>query len=260
MTKPLQWIRRKIKKWTEPRLRLQVQKLPKQHILGTDYGGYTVPEGLLHPNAIYYSVGAGEDISLDIEIANRYNPFIFIFDPTERAERHFAKVKSNAEKGIKTPLYPNYIYPTTSQTFQKTMFEQVGLWIRADVLKFFAPAKSEHVSHSLANLQNTENYVEVPVDSLDELMKRFGHKEIDMLKMDIEGSEFEVIDDIISKNIAVKYICLEYHRIGQKPIEKIQTSIDKLINNGYICIAAHQRTLVFAFLRADVHQELRKKM
>lgn len=253
---PLQWISRKIKKWTEPSLRLQVKALPKQNILGTDYGGYIVPEGLLHPEAVYYSVGAGEDISLDVEIANRYNPFIFIFDPTERAEKHFQQVKSDAEKGIQTPLYKNYIYPTTPQTFQKTTFEKVGLWVRTDVLKFFVPAKQEHVSHSLANLQQTKSYVEVPVKSLDELMKHYKHQEIDMLKMDIEGSEFEVIEDLISKKIPVKYICLEYHRLGNKPIEQVQASIDKLIDSNYICIYANKRTLVFSFLRKDIHRNL----
>lgn len=253
---PLRWISRKIKKWTEPSIRLQIQKLPKQNIMGTDYGGYTVPEGLLHQEAIYYSVGAGEDISLDVEIANRYNPFIYIFDPTERAEKHFQKVKNDAAKGVQTPLYKNYTYPTTPQSFQKIVFEKIGLWIRTDVLKFFVPAKEEHVSHSLVNLQNTEKYLEVPVSGLDELMKRFGHREIDMLKIDIEGSEFEVIEDIINKNIPIKYICLEYHRMGEKPIERIQKSIDSLTSNGYICIAANKRTLVFGFLRKDVHQLL----
>ena len=256
---PLRWISRKIKKWTEPSIRLQIQKLPKQNILGTDYGGYTVPEGLLHQDAIYYSVGAGEDISLDVEIANRYNPFIYILDPTERAEKHFEQVKNDALKGIKTPLYKNYIYPTTTQTFQKTAFRKIGLWIRRDILKFFVPAKQEHVSHSLANLQQTEKYVEVPVCSLEELMQEFGHQEIDMLKMDIEGSEFEVIENIVNKKIPVKYICLEYHRLGEKPIERIQASIDSLINKGYICISANKRTLVFAFLRKDIYQLLRRE-
>lgn len=255
----LQFIRRKIKKWTEPSLRLQVKSLAKQSVLGTDYGGYTVPEGLLHPEAIYYSVGAGEDISLDVEIANRYNPYIYIFDPTERAEKHFQQVRNNATQGIQTPLYKNYIYPTTPQTFQKTHFEKIGLWVRTDVLKFFAPAKKEHVSHSLVNLQNTAAYVEVPVSSLDELMNRYGHKQIDMLKMDIEGSEFEVIEDILQKQISIKYICLEYHRIGKNPIAKIQESINKLINSNYICIYANTKTMVFGFLRKDVYRNLLDK-
>lgn len=77
-----------------------------------------------------------------------------------------------------------------------------------------------------------------------------------MLKMDIEGSEFEVIEDLIGKKIPVKYICLEYHRLGGKPIEKIQASINLLVSNDYICIAANKRTLVFAFLRKDIYQKL----
>jgi hypothetical protein len=99
----------------------------------------------------------------------------------------------------------------------------------------------------------------VPVSSLDELMNRYGHKQIDMLKMDIEGSEFEVIEDILQKQISIKYICLEYHRIGKNPIAKIQESINKLINSNYICIYANTKTMVFGFLRKDVYRNLLDK-
>lgn len=250
-------IQRKIKKWLEPKLILEVKPLQEQIHLGTEYGGYTLPTKLLNENSVYYAVGAGEDISLDIEIANKYNPHVFIFDPTPRAKAHFDTLKENTSKGIQTPLYKNYIYPTTSTTFQKIHFEFLGLWNEKTTMKFFVPANETHVSHSLLNMQSTEKYIEVQVDTLDNLMKERNHQTVDMLKIDIEGAEFAVIDDILDKKIDVKLICLEYHRQGEKPIEKIQESINKLLKNNYIAIQGDKNMLTFSFLRKDVYDSLK---
>jgi FkbM family methyltransferase len=250
-------IKRRIKKWLEPSLRLEIKPLTKQIHLGTDYGGYTIPEGLLNEYSVYYAVGAGEDISLDVEIANRFNPSIYILDPTPRAQTHFEMLKNNASKGIPTPLYKNYTYPLLPDTFQKTTFVPLGLWNQKTTMKFFAPANENHVSHSLLNMQQTENYIEVPVDSLDHIMQTFGHTALDMLKIDIEGAEFAVLEDLIAKKIDVKLICLEYHRQGDKPIERIQESIDMLVNNGYRAIQGDKNMLTFSFLRKDIFEQLR---
>ena len=38
-----------------------------------------------------------------------------------------------------------------------------------------------------------------------------GHSKIDLLKMDIEGFEYEVIEDILQKSLDIRQICLEFH-------------------------------------------------
>ena len=49
---------------------------------GTDYGGFYYPEELdgLDKNSIIYCIGAGEDISHDIAIANKLNSKVYIID------------------------------------------------------------------------------------------------------------------------------------------------------------------------------------
>jgi len=250
-------IQRRIKKWLEPKLALEITPLKEQIHLGTTYGGYTLPTKLLSENAVYYAVGAGEDISLDVEIANKFNPHIFIFDPTPRAKAHFDTLLENTNKGIQTPLYKDYTYPTTAKTFQKTRFELLGLWNEKTTMKFFVPANDTHVSHSLLNMQSTEKFIEVQVDTLENLMKERNHLSVDMLKMDIEGAEFAVIDDILDKKLDVKLICLEYHREGDKPKQRIQESINKLLQNNYVAIQGDKNMLTFSFLRKDIFDKLK---
>lgn len=249
-------VQNKIKKMFEPSLKVRIMPLKKQIELGTDYAGYVIPEYLLNRNSVYYSVGAGEDISLDIEIANRYNPTIHIFDPTPRSKAHFEITKENALNDKPNIISKKYQYPTAPKTFLKTVFEEIGVWNEKTTLKFFQPANDAHVSHSITNLQTTEKYLEVSVDTLSNIMRERNHTEIDMLKMDIEGAEFAVVRDIFDKKIPIKFICLEYHRQGKTPIKDIQASIDLFEANDYVAIAADINLLEFSFLRRDVYDKL----
>ena len=45
---------------------------------------------------------------------------------------------------------------------------------KEDVLEFFVPENPEHVSHSLLNLQKTEDSISVKVKRLSSLMKELG--------------------------------------------------------------------------------------
>lgn len=62
---------------------------------GTEYGGFYYPENLdgLDENSIVYCIGAGEDISHDIMVANKLNCKVYIMDPTPRAIEHYKLVK-----------------------------------------------------------------------------------------------------------------------------------------------------------------------
>jgi len=64
-------------------------------------------------------------------------------------------------------------------------------------------------------------------------MKAMNHQHIDYLKLDIEGAEYEVIQNIIDEKLDVKIIYLEYHNSDNqkhfKNIKKIHESLNSLI-------------------------------
>ena len=62
--------------------------------LGTDYGGWLIPKNIsLNENSIVYLGGAGEDISFDLKLQDKYNCWIVIIDPTKKAIKHYEEVK-----------------------------------------------------------------------------------------------------------------------------------------------------------------------
>ena len=66
-------------------------------------------------------------------------------------------------------------------------------------------------------------------------MKQNGHKQIDLLKLDIEGSEYEVLDELLKERLAVRQICVEYHHNIVPGISRTQSvwSILRLKARGY---------------------------
>ena len=189
--------------------------------IGTQYGGWIVPTSLFNEDSICYCAGCGEDISFDLGLNDYFQCEVYGFDPTPRAIQYVRSV---------TDQNPKY------------HFFEVGLWDKEDTLKFFVPQNAEHVSHSLLNIQKTEEYISVKVNRLSSLMKELNHHRIDLLKIDIEGAEYKVIQSIIEDVIDIKVICVEFDEcfnpLDTKYNDRIRLSINSLISFGYslVCV------------------------
>lgn len=215
--------------------RLSMAKIYSRNDLrsfGSKYGSWVIPEALISSESICYCVGCGEDISFDIELIDKIGCDVFAFDPTPRAIEFVQKVAGN------NPKYHFY---------------NLGLWDKKDILKFYSPKKIEHVSYSLLNLQKTENYISVEVDNLKNIMDMIGHGKIDLLKIDIEGAEYKVIQSILNEKLNVKVICVEYDECFN-PLDKdfkkrIRDSIESLVENGY-SLACVQGSGNYTFIKS----------
>lgn len=252
----MDFLRKKWYKWTERAVRLPIgTSLPLERP-GSGYGGWIIPAGFLRRDSVVYLVGAGEDVSFDIDIAHRYGCSVHIVDPTPRAQTHVEMLVQRLKKGENTPLanHPGGVYPTyPSEVADLLVFHPVGLWSERTTLRFYAPANSSDVSHSIVNLQQTDHYIEVPVQRLSELMRENGHTAVDLLKIDIEGAEYTVLDTVLEDKIPVNVICIEYdesHRNHFDPqyMDRIEGSLKKLVEAGYTIAAkepeCHNYTLI----------------
>lgn len=65
-------------------------------------------------------------------------------------------------------------------------------------------------------------------------MHELGHDRIDLVKMDIEGAEFSVLDDLVDNNVPVSQLLVEFHhRFQGIGIGKSREAIRKLRSHGY---------------------------
>lgn len=182
---------------------------------GNSYGGFFVNPDLLHPDAIVYSFGIGQDTSFDDAIIQKHNCHVHGYDPTPKSIEWIAQ---------RSDLSPKF------------HFHPFGLDKETRITHFNLPKNKEHVSGSIINHQNVDenNMVEVQMKSLIDIVSENNHSYIDVLKMDIEGSEYCVIESILNSAIEIRQILLEIHeRFFDNGIEKTKELLNSLHQHGY---------------------------
>lgn len=181
--------------------------------IGNSYGGFFVNPDMLNSSSVVLSFGIGEDMSFDIGLYSLGVRKIHLFDPTPKS---IAFVKdSNIPKGIK--------------------FFNYGILDDDQYQKFYLPKNDDFVSASVIRHTNVkDNFVNVEFKKLSTIMKELNIRDIDLLKMDIEGSEFEVLQNILDSEIYPSQICVEYHpRFFGNGDKLLKDSIENLLRNGY---------------------------
>jgi FkbM family methyltransferase len=177
--------------------------------IGTEYGGYWVCPSNLDHQSIVYSAGVGSDTSFDLGIIAKFGCDVYAFDPT-----------------------PSIIEWVPKQNFpRKFKFYPVGIASIDGPANFYL--SSQKSSSMETAIEKGALPIKVEMRKLASLMKIHGHKKIDLLKLDIEGSEYKTIQDFTNENIQVNQLCLEFHH-RQSPFSAKDTSkaIDTLRDYG----------------------------
>ena len=102
--------------------------------------------------------------------------------------------------------------------------------------------------------------ISVPVKKLATIMDELGHDRIDILKMDIEGAEYDVIDDIAHSSIRPQQILVEFHhRFPGVGIAKTKKAIDRIRAMGYGLFSVSKTQEEFCFFAIGSVSGVREK-
>ncbi len=199
---------------------------------GTIYGGWDVATTNLNSESIVYSFGVGEDASFDIALMAKFNLTVHAFDPT-----------------------PKSIEWVQRQGFSdRFVMHEYGLAAFDGEASFNPPVNPEHVSHTLLERPATKsNAITVPLKTLRTVMRELGHDAIDILKMDIEGAEYDVIDDLSRSDIRPQQILIEFHhRFPGVGLPKTIATIKQIRKMGYQLFSISASKQEFAFIRTTL--------
>jgi hypothetical protein len=212
-------------------------------VFGTVYGGWWLPDDIvLNEDSIILSAGVGEDISFDLSIQSKYGCNIFMFDPTKRACVHFKEIEQfyrDSHLNFSGDIQPDYYRKIKDLTpdLSKIKLIEVGLWLNEDELKFYKQSNAKYVSQSLINGMYSEDFTIAKVKRLGEVIKDLGlsGRPIDVFKLDIEGSEIEVLETMIEDGIKPTFLCVEwdYYLKGCDKNGRTKALMKKLSDVGY---------------------------
>ena len=197
---------------------------------GTGGGAWTAcPEGL-DRNSVIYSFGIGRDLSFDRALIDRHAVTVHAFDPT-----------------------PTSVQWARSQTLPPALtIHEFGLAHYNGDLEFHAPRKatSAHFTPVQRYRTGSGDLIKAPVRRLRTIMRELGHERVDLLKMDIEGGEYDVIADIVNEGIPITQFLVEFHHNYETiPFQKTVDAVFALRRVGFKVFAISARTYEVSMLR-----------
>jgi FkbM family methyltransferase len=145
-------------------------------------------------NGIAIDVGVGDNPDFTIFLINKYNIETFVVDPTFK---HMAKLRAFAAEHQLVHYLPLAL---GSKNEIKTFYESVT-----------------NVSGSLRkdhhNVQNDPlNTYNIQVVTLSRLLQECGDKPVDIMKIDIEGEEYDLIKSLSEADLRkIKQLIIEFH-------------------------------------------------
>jgi FkbM family methyltransferase len=205
-------IRRRVFEW---RLgRLGIEPGPPIVELGSAYGGWRIPEGAVSAGEICYCVGAGGDITFDLELIGRYGAVVRAVDPVEAYEAGALE----AARGE-----------------SRFTFRRVAVTTSDGPIRMQAHHEQNSSSLSAAGLYETDDWIEVAGRTIPTLMREFGDDHIDLLKLDVEGIEYELVPTLDLLALGVRVFAIQLHHTGT--VGDALRLVDGLKRQGYRLVA-----------------------
>jgi hypothetical protein len=241
----------------------KVFEIKNKITLGSEYGGKTIYESPDLENSIVLSAGAGEDISFDIELINKFKLTSIIIDPTPRSIAYFQVIRNNfgqqkshpyADSGYQNP--ETYDLRNISDANLKLIPK--ALWKNNDFIKFYYPKNKSHVSMSALDIQRTKqdgDYILVESVDVLEICLNLDLKYIPLIKFDIEGSALEVMEKMFNDNIFPGQIIIEIDELyfpNFRHRSRAKSYFKLLKINGYELFSKSETGFDFSFIRKEL--------
>lgn len=204
--------------------------------MGNDYGGYRVCPTGLDASSVVYSFGIGEDVSFDLAMIERFGVTVHAFDPTPRSLRWIS------EQNLPSAF----------------VMHPWGIAGHDGTARFAPPDNPTHVSHRLAAAPGAAALIrsehgtsgfEAPVKRLGTIMRELGHARVDVLKLDVEGAEYGLLEEVCRVSGVTQLVLEFHHHLAGIPLARTEAAIDDLMAAGFALFHVSDAGHEFSFLR-----------
>jgi len=187
----------------------------KYDVLQSDSWKY-IP-ALLNEQSIVYSLGVGDLIDFDLDLINDYGLTVHAFDPTPFAEE-WVQGQSLPEKFVFHP------WAAAGEDGSLRLYRRVNTRGKASQVMWTAGSDAGDAA----------DFIDAPAYTIHTMMEKLGHQRVDMLKIDVEGAEYLVLDGLREGDSLPKQLLVEYHhRFPGVGKQRTADSISKLRRLGY---------------------------
>ena len=205
----------------EPIVRKKLNLRLEYH--GNNYCGWSIVANSLNSNSIVVDIGLGEDITFSQSLIKKYKLVVNGYDPTPKSIGYIKRIKPN-----------------------KFVLNEYGLGTRKEKTKFYLPNDENHVSGSIIREQHLGHQeIDVEMITIGDIFGMLKCDQIDLLKLDIEGAEFDLIESQEFKEYSAKIdmICIEFHhRWPSYGIKSTLQAVKTLADLDFYCAWGNKTT------------------
>jgi FkbM family methyltransferase len=196
--------------------------------LGSGDGEWCLCADDLDSDSVIYSFGVGYDIGFELGLIRRLGCEVHAFDPT--------------------PLSIEWV--ARQRTSPRFHFHPFGIAGHDGTARFHLP-ESHAVSFTVLDAARSKMTSVGEVYRLPTILTRLGHRKIDLLKLDVEGAEFAIMDDISGNAGRISQILIEFHDrlLGRRSVEGSGRCIEALRSAGFEVFHVSPRGTEYGFLR-----------
>ncbi len=171
----------------------------------------------LDSDSIVYSLGVGDSIEFDLDLIGRFGLTVFAFDPTPFSARWVQK-QTLPRKFLFRP------WAVSGENGNLRLFRRVNSQGRS--------AKVMWTADECAG--DPDDFIDAPAYTVQKIMELLQHEKISLLKMDVEGAEYGILDGLNNMAQLPDQLLVEFHHrfpgIGKK---RTADSIEMLSRLGY---------------------------
>lgn len=191
--------------------------------LGRDSGWWVV-SSRLKDGAAVLSGGAGNDISFELDLARNRGCQVAVFDPSPTGVATFER---SGGAGASLAYFP------------------VGLDGHDHRVGFAAPQDAREGSYSITRA-DVAAVLELDCLSPASALGRAGFREVELVKIDIEGFEYAFLDAMLAAGITPHQVAVEFHHfLPHIPIGRTWRAIRRLHAAGYRIVHKEQCDYLF---------------
>lgn len=179
--------------------------------------GAPPPPGADEPPCLVYDFGIREQPHFGVTLAEQFGCEVHAFDPSPISVSYWKNQLSKR----KVPDYHFHPYGAGGIDGNIKLYEYN--WGQVSLLKYpmylnHSTCLEDGRTHCTMEKPAQESFT-LPVRTLPSIMKQLGHKHISVLKIDVEGAEFALLEDAFDQFgcLPIQQITIEWHHFSLDP-------------------------------------------
>jgi FkbM family methyltransferase len=214
--------------WLKPEVVVETQKTAE----------WTYIIDRLSAGSVVYSLGVGDNVDFDLGIIKSFGARVYAFDPTPYA-------KEWVESSDLPPEFVFKPWAAAGEDGTLRLYRRVSR--RGKKAKVMWTAEDE--------AGDSNDYIDAPAYTVRTIMQMLGHQKVDLLKMDVEGAEYDILDGLRHATHPPEQLLVEFHHrfpgIGK---ERTAAAIKGLAKIGYriFDVSETGREIGFVLTNGDI--------